>query len=152
MVLKAAYLGMMRATRRLRCRRLGQERYRQIERTWLIAAALELLLPVVYGDGLLVTTWVADFHRVRSIRAYEFHHEESGDLLARAYTDWVFIDTSSGRPVSIPPEITAAYHAQPDERLAALRAPFACPTPPVKGAYSHIRAVSWNESILPARQ
>jgi len=124
----------------------GQARYREIERTWLIRRTdLELLLPVVYGDELQVTTWVADFHRVRSIRAYEFHRQGLGDLVARAYTDWVFIDTSSGRPVSIPPEVTDAYHAQPDERMAALRQPFPCPPLPASGAYTEQRQVAWND-------
>lgn len=144
----AAYLSMMQAAAfdASAAAGYGQERYRQIERTWLIRrTALELLQPVVYNDELLVTTWVADFHRVRSIRAYEFHRSGSPELLARAYTDWVFIDTRNGRPVSIPSEITAAYQAQPDERLAALRAPFACPAPPARGAFTYMREVAWND-------
>jgi acyl-CoA thioester hydrolase len=144
----SAYLSMMQETafNASAAAGYGQERYRQIERTWLIRrTSLELLLPVVYGDELLVTTWVADFHRVRSIRAYEFHRNGGDNPLARAYTDWVFIDTNNGRPVSIPAEITAAYQAKPDEHLAALRVPFACPAPPAKGAYSHYREVSWND-------
>ena len=144
----AAYLRMMQETAfdASAAAGYGQARYRELERTWLIRRTdLELLFPAVYGDELQVTTWVADFHRVRSIRAYEFHRQGRGDLVARAYTDWVFIDTSRGRLVSIPPEVVAAYPAKPDERMAVLRQPFPCPPPPARGVYTEQRQVAWND-------
>src|SRR5690349_20213176 len=55
-----------------------------------------------YGDVLTVRTWITDFRRVRSLRAYEVR---AGDrLVARASTDWVFVDREHARPRRIPDE------------------------------------------------
>lgn len=109
-----------------------EERYRAIRRIWLIReTSLELLQPLRYGDSVQITTWVDDFHRVRSRRAYELRHIQSQQLAARATTDWVLLDLDTGWPVVIPDEMVAAF--SPDAVVpgsaARPRFPAAPPTP-----------------------
>ena len=59
-----------------------QERYNELGHHWLIRETeIEYLKPVRYGDTVAVKTWVVDFQRVRSRRAYEFTHEDSSELV-----------------------------------------------------------------------
>ena len=50
---------------------------------------IEYLRPLRYGDLVEIKTWVMDFRRVRSRRAYELRVVGSGELAARAATDCV---------------------------------------------------------------
>jgi len=70
---------------------------------WLVRrTGVTLMSPARYGDELTVRTWIADFRRVRSQREYEIL---AGDRrVARAFSDWVFVDRTTGRPRRIPEE------------------------------------------------
>ena len=57
-------------------------------------------------------TGVATLERVRSLRRYEFRRGE--ELLARASTEWVWIDTARGRPRPIPQEVAASFEVVED--------------------------------------
>lgn len=119
-----------------------QDRLVAMRRVWLIREhQVDFLSPLRYGDQVRVITWVADFRRVRSRRAYEirgrgipgYTNEQTGDerLVARAFTDWVFLDLDTGRPAVIPDEVGRAYlpegaagaAAQERERFPLLVAP-----------------------------
>jgi acyl-CoA thioester hydrolase len=85
-------------------------RYNAIGHHWLVhETELEFLRPVEYGDTLEVKTWVIDFRRVRSRRAYELYSVSTGELAARGQTDWVYLDTATGLPAPIPAEMVAAF-------------------------------------------
>ena len=78
-------------------------RYEAMGRLWLVRESdVEHIRPLRYGDTVTVRTWVADFRRVRSRRAYEFRLANTGELVAQAQTDWVFLDSATGRPTAIP--------------------------------------------------
>ncbi len=88
----------------------GAHEYARLGRAWLARLSeIHYLRPVRYGDSIIVSTWVKDFQRVRSLRAYEMRLQGSEDLVAQGWTDWVFVDTSTSRPVSIPGEIAKTY-------------------------------------------
>ena len=71
--------------------------------TWVVRSHnIEYLSPLFAGEDVTVLTWVVDFRRVRSLRRYRFLRTGDGALLARGETDWVFVDTASGRPCKIP--------------------------------------------------
>lgn len=76
--------------------------YDRMGGAWIIRRSqVSMQHPARYGDILDVRTWITDFRRVRSQRAYEVR---SGDqLVARAFSDWVFVDLQ-GRPRRIPDE------------------------------------------------
>ena len=76
-------------------------RYAAMDRYWLVHdTEVEYLGPLHYGDTVEVTTWVVDFRHVRSLRAYELRKAGSAELVARGHTDWVFMNTATGRPAA----------------------------------------------------
>jgi acyl-CoA thioester hydrolase len=88
---------------------------------WIIRRTrITLASPARYGDVLAIRTWIADFRRVRSQREYEVR---VGDrLVARAASDWVFVDRSTGRPRRIPAEWETTF--PPDRATEDVRIPF----------------------------
>lgn len=122
------------------------DRYQALRRIWLVhESAVEYVAPLRYGDQVHIRTWVADFRRVRSRRAYELRREGDGALAARASTDWVFLDRDTGRPAVIPDEVIAAF--LPDDPPAATpertRFPAAPAAPP--GVVTLRRPVLWRD-------
>ena len=78
-------------------------RYAEFGHYWLVRETdIEYLAPLRYGDSVRVKTWVQDFQRVRSRRAYELVRVGDEALAARATTDWVYLDSRTGRPDSSP--------------------------------------------------
>lgn len=82
--------------------------YHEHAHMWLIRETdLAVYRWLGLDDDVTITTWVADFRRVRSRRAYELH--SGGELVARAFTDWVYLDTEAQRPVTVPDSMVAAF-------------------------------------------
>jgi acyl-CoA thioester hydrolase len=87
-----------------------RKRYAEMDRYWLIRETeIEYLRPLYYNDRVVVRTWISDFRRVSSRRAYEFCLEGSGQLCAQAHTDWVFLDAKTQQPTSIPERMTLDF-------------------------------------------
>lgn len=119
--------------------------YGQNGRYWLIRETdITYLRPLAYNDTVIIKTWVADFHRVRSRRAYEFRLAGSDELVATAFTDWVYLDTAAQRPASVPPEMAAGFwpDGPPPEPPPRERFPVAPPPPPQ--AFTMRRTVEWS--------
>jgi acyl-CoA thioester hydrolase len=106
---------------------------------------IDYLQPLYYNDSVAVKTWVIDFRRFTSRRAYEFHNIANGTLVARGVTNWVFLDSASGKPAVIPPELATVYlpEGQLQDLPPAERFPKAPPPPP--GAFSTRRKVRWRD-------
>jgi acyl-CoA thioester hydrolase len=121
-------------------------RYESLGCFWLIRETeIEYLQPVSYGESLEVNTWVADFRRVRSRRAYEFRRANNGPLVAVAQTDWAFLDLATGRPVAIPEEMKAAFFPEGVPHTAEARGRFPTPSEPPDGAFQVRRPVEWRD-------
>lgn len=124
----------------------GLPRYDAMGRMWLVKETeIDYLAPMRYGDSVTVTTWVADFRKVRSRRAYEMHDPATGRQVARASTDWVFLEKPSGRPAEIPREMMAAFFPEgiPEDMPAHKRFP---PMPkPAPVVYRQNRRVEWRD-------
>lgn len=120
-------------------------RYAAMGCHWLVRETeIDYFRPLRYGEAVVVKTWVADFRRVRSRRAYEFRLVDTGMPVAQAHTDWVFLDTATERPASIPEEMKSAFfpegaptEAQPRERFPDLSPP--------PGAFRQRRCVAWRD-------
>ena len=81
-----------------------------LKATWVARSHhIEYLRPAFAGDAIVAETWVATLKRVKSERRYRFLRATDNQLLARGRTEWVFIDSSTGKPRSIPPELTARF-------------------------------------------
>lgn len=121
-------------------------RYQALGRRWLTRRTdIEYLRPLHYGDSVEVRTWVMDFHRVRSRRAYEMRALASGELVARAVTDWVYVNAATGRPVRVPPEMAAAFLGDDPPAEIPARQPFPEPAPAPPGLFRIRRRVSWTD-------
>lgn len=120
-------------------------RYQAMNRLWLVRETeIEYLRPLRYGDSVEIKTWVLDFRRIRSRRAYEFRFADSGELVARASTDWVFLEQATGRPATIPQDMMAAFFPEGPPPPAPARERFPAMTPP-PGAFRHHHRVEWRD-------
>jgi acyl-CoA thioester hydrolase len=125
---------------------LDREDYLIINRSWLVRETkIEYLAPLQYGDSLKITTWVEDMHRVRSLRIYEFSNVNSGELVARAETDWVFVNTDTGLPTKIPPDIKKAYIGTDSSPERKIGRRFPKTPPEAKEVFRVLRSVEWRD-------
>jgi len=91
------------------------QRYLDSGAVWVVRShQIEYLRPAYLGETLTLLTWVADLRRRGSRRRYLFWRARDRRVLARAETDWVLVDAGSGRPVSVPEPLAAAFELVPD--------------------------------------
>jgi len=84
------------------------EKYRERGWAWLVRThQIEYRRPALSGDVIRVRTWVADMQRFTSRRKYEMYRESS--LIARAETNWAFVDVQQGRLLPIPAEVSSSF-------------------------------------------
>lgn len=82
--------------------------YRERSWAWVVRRhAVEYRRPAFAGDAILVRTWVADFQRFTSLRKYEVR--SGSQLLARAETNWAFVDTAAQQLRPVPVEVSSAF-------------------------------------------
>lgn len=78
--------------------------------TWVVRShTIDYLSPSFAGDRIVAITWVEDFRKVRSLRRYRFMRENDERLLARGATEWVYVDSQSGRPATIPEQVKNCF-------------------------------------------
>jgi len=113
---------------------------------WLIRGhEIEYLAPVRGGESIEIKTWNLGYRRTLMRRAYEMRNLSSGVIVAKAHTDWVFLDLQSQRPVSIPPEVVAAY-LTPEEASQPLQKPqFPTPSAPPEEILRFQKRVEWRD-------
>ena len=121
-------------------------RYAEIGHHWLIRETdIEYLRPLRYNDRVEVRTWVSDLQRVRSRRSYRFQLAGTDELVARADTDWVYLDSQTGRPASIPREMAVAFFPEGLPESFPPRHPFPTAPPPPAGVFVMDRRVTWSD-------
>ncbi len=130
----------------------GMVSYEQTGKRWYVRETeIEYLQPVYYADTVTVRTWVEDFHRVRSIRRYEIYAQNCQALAAKGWTDWVYLDSSTNRPTSIPAEMKSAFLPEWRQRPSGLpRKPFPAVPPEPERVFRQRRSVEWGD-LDPAR-
>jgi acyl-CoA thioester hydrolase len=122
----------------------SDEMHFTLNRSWIPRiTTIDYLQPVRYGENLEVKTWVDGVRRVQSRRRYEFRKEGNDDLIANAFTDWVFVDLETGSPVTIPVEVMSAFYPEgvPKNPMRRMQFPEAPPAPP--GVFKVDRRVEW---------
>ena len=86
------------------------ERYRQFDASWFVRSHhIDYLRPAFAGEEIEILTWVSTMQRTRSLRRYCFRRSVDQEVLARAETDWVYVNTGNGRPRSVDSEIRNAF-------------------------------------------
>lgn len=124
----------------------GQKRYAEMNRVWLIRESeIEFFLPVYYNQLLQVSTWIADFRRVSSRRMYEFRLEGEQQLCARGFSDWVFLDSATLQPTSIPDQLAADFFPEGVPEAFPKRAPFINPPKLPRQVFTTRRRVEWQD-------
>lgn len=85
-------------------------RYAELNCTWIIRShTIEYFHSCYAGELIRVDTWVADFQRIKSLRKFRFFRPADKKVLAKASTLFVFCDSKSRKPTSIPPEVLRDY-------------------------------------------
>ena len=93
------------------------EVYQELGVTWVARSHfIEYLLPAYAGDEIEILTWVSDLRRTASKRKYRFRRCADGKLLARAETDWVLVNSATGRPCGIRPEVADLFEVVPADQ------------------------------------
>ncbi len=123
------------------------KRYDELGQYWLVRETeIEYLKPLTYGDEFEIKTWVVDFRRVRSRRAYEFRLANGADdLIARASTDWVYLDQQTNRPATVSKEMIAAFFPEGAPQQAPPRDPFPDAPPPPPAVFTLQHRVTFSE-------
>jgi len=84
--------------------------------TWFVRSHhIDYLGQAFEHDRLEVRTWVVDFQRARSRRRFRFLRAADQTVLAQAETEWVFVDSTTGKPKAIPAEVAACFRAVGEE-------------------------------------
>ena len=61
------------------------------------------------GDEIRGTTWVAAYGRVACSRKCRFERVSDGKVIFESETQWVLVDLTRGRPMTIPDEMKKLY-------------------------------------------
>ena len=64
------------------------------------------------GDGIIARTWVGSASRIRFERFTELLRARARSVLAKARTLWCPIDSQTGRPISVSPEVRACFSVE----------------------------------------
>jgi acyl-CoA thioester hydrolase len=70
---------------------------------------IDYKIPAGLGDEVILRTWVGEATRVTFERFTEMRRAIDQELLAQARTLWVPVNTASGRPTRVPPEVRALF-------------------------------------------
>ncbi len=120
--------------------------YEQLGLHWLIRETdITYLRPLTYGDSVIVKTWVENFRRVRSRRAYELRQATTGQIVAQAHTDWVMLDTSNGRLATVPPAMILAFAPTKQDEDKPTYGRFPQAPPPPESVYKLNKIVAWRD-------
>jgi len=115
-------------------------------RTWLPRRTeIEYMRPLRAGDQVGVKTWVSGFRRVISRREYEFRKIGEEEIIARAQTDWVFLERSRMMPTTIPAEIKSAFVPETSIESPVPRRKLPKPPSPPEGVFKARRQVEWQD-------
>ena len=84
-------------------------RYDELGSGWVVRShQITYLKPAFRGDKLVIRTWVANMRPATSLRRYEICLN-TGEVLARAETDWAFVNYAKQKAVRIPQNVAGAF-------------------------------------------
>ena len=72
---------------------------------WVIRETeIRFLHRLRHNDVFDFTIWMVNWQRVRGTRCFELTRKESGEVIAKGTQQVVYMDTKSGRPITLPEE------------------------------------------------
>lgn len=88
------------------------EAYQEQGWAWMVRThQIEYRRPALAGEMIRIRTWVADMTRFTSRRKFEMYRDSA--LIARAETNWAFVDLKQGRLLPIPEAVSSAFEIAP---------------------------------------
>ena len=105
------YLRWMQDAAKHHSQEVGCDRStRTLDATWVARSNwIEYFQPAFVGEEIALLTWISNFRRVRSLRKYQFVRLADRQILAKAETNWIFIDLKNNRPRAIPENISNLF-------------------------------------------
>ncbi|GAC1336326.1 MAG: thioesterase family protein [Myxococcales bacterium] len=95
---------------------LDQAAYLSRGQVWVVRRhAIDYLRPALAGDLLRVETRVVSMSGASSERRTRILRQADGALLARAATDWVYVDLARGRPLRVPGDVRTRFPLESPE-------------------------------------
>ncbi|NDJ54871.1 MAG: acyl-CoA thioesterase [Chloroflexi bacterium] len=120
--------------------------YEQAGHWWFIRETeIEYLAPLQYGDRVTVKTWSGQFWRVHAYRHYELINPDTDQVIARAVSDWAYVDAEQTRPAAIPDDLRQTFTAGETSLSNGRRLKFVEPPPPPVRPYHMQRRVEWRD-------
>jgi acyl-CoA thioester hydrolase len=93
---------------------LDEAAYKARGQGWVVRRhEIDYVRAAFAGDDLVVETRVVTVLAASSTRRTRILRD--GELLARAATNWAYVDFKSGRPTRIPEEVKSLFELEPDE-------------------------------------
>jgi acyl-CoA thioester hydrolase len=85
--------------------------------TWVVRShRIEYFRAAYAQDRVALLTWVTNFRGARSLRKYKFIRVDDNTVLAKGETDWVYVDSQTGRPQVIPNHVTDLFDLVPEDQ------------------------------------
>lgn len=85
------------------------EKYIETGAGWVVRSHnIVYLKPAYEGDSIVIKTWVSNMKAVTSLRKYEIYNGD-GEILAKAETNWAFVNYATQKPTRIPAAITENF-------------------------------------------
>jgi YbgC/YbaW family acyl-CoA thioester hydrolase len=80
---------------------------------WLIRETeIRFMHPLRHNDVFDFTIWMVNWQRVRGTRCFELTLKASGDVIAQGTQQVVYMDSKSGRPISLPEGEAAKFRLE----------------------------------------
>jgi len=93
---------------------LDEAAYKARGQGWVVRRhEIDYVRAAFAGDQLVVETRVASVAAASSTRRTRILRD--GELLARAATNWAYVDFGTGRPMRIPEEVKSLFELEPEE-------------------------------------
>jgi acyl-CoA thioester hydrolase/thioesterase-3 len=93
-----------------RCYKMSMAEFLQRGLSWWVHKAyIEHKKGLELGDTAVVRTWLSAYERSRVTVNFEIIQKSSGQLSAAGQLEYVLINTASGRPERIPPDVIEKY-------------------------------------------
>ena len=88
------------------------------DRAWMLLSwQIEIARRPVLGEKIVTKTWPYGFKAFYGYRNFAMY-DGAGEMLAKANTIWVFIDTQTGHPAKLLPEQMESYELEPQLAMA----------------------------------
>ena len=98
------------AVRHSKARGFGADEYKVLGATWVVRShKIEYFNAAFSGDHITALTWVSSLGRSQSLRKYKFIRSTDSKLLAKAETNWVYINTTTNRPCAIHEQVANGF-------------------------------------------